>query len=185
MGKEQEQLSQSCSVLSFFFFFSTQAMTGRCNIQNVLLFLACLRAWELSLTLWTMRVTVLSPPDREQKAGSDVEFHLCPLLARGRGSLTASLCTGAIGKPAYWLCQLLHSLGLGETQACFVSHSCTRALMFPQESPVLPSPLQLHPWLQGKEHKQGDTTGMKAPCCSAAHRLHSQPIWQKSGVMGT
>lgn len=109
-------------------------MTGRCNIQNALLFLACLRTWELSLTLGTMLVTVLSPPDREQKAGSD-EFHLSLLLPRGRGSLAASLCTAAMGKPAYWLCQLLHSLAGWNT-----SFVCVPQLhQSPDVSPGVPS----------------------------------------------
>lgn len=54
-------------------------------------------------------------------------------------------------------CVSSYIVQLGETQALFVyNNSCTRALMLLLESPVRPSPpLQLHPWLQWKDHKEG------------------------------
>lgn len=51
---------------------------------------------------------------------------------------------------------------LGETQALSVCNSsCTRALLFPQESPAPPSPPQLCLGMHWRERKEGETTGIR------------------------
>lgn len=117
---------------------------------------------------WLRSPVVVVPPPSKGEGSSTVCCSISLLI----GELWESQPTGYVSSQV---------VQLGEIQALFVwNRSCTRALMFPQEPPVPPSPLQLHPGMQHREHKKGEMSGIKTTLLFSSPTLLAQPIWNKS-----
>lgn len=178
LSRERRQLSHSCSVLPLFHVGNDRKIQyAECtpipglpeNVGAVLM-------------LRTMHATVLSLPDREQKAGWDLKLQLFLLFPRGRAaaqSLAASLPTGAMGKPAYWLFQLLCSPAGWSTSFVCVKQQLHRSPRYRHHH------CNSTHGCNGGNTKRGRPPAAEPPCCWAAHLLHSQHIWKKSGVTAT